>query len=211
MDLSVIYEHGIAVIGIAAAAGIGVGFVWFMARLIGGRGVGPPLAIMAVFLVALGAEVAAVDVLEGREPLETLSLPVRNGPKQSETVREIVTPEPVIVTVEVTVEPEAPAAPLAETEPPATPEPVPTPEPTPAPTPTPEPTPTPSVDPASWRDGKHLIINTNTSTVHCYADCQSLSRSDDSAHIMATGKTLAELEAEGYKPCGFCDKRGWRR
>jgi len=207
-----VFEHGIAVIGITAAVGIGLGFVWFMARLIGGRGIGPPLAIMAVFLMALGAEVAAVDVLEGREPLASLSLPARAESTPAVIRETMATPEPVMVTVEVTVEPEATP----------TPEPVPVPEteplvepaqtlmPTPEPTPPPVATPTPSVDPASWRDGKHLIINIETHTVHCYADCQSLKKSDDSAHIMATGKTLAELQAEDYKLCGFCTRRGWK-
>ena len=64
-----------------------------------------------------------------------------------------------------------------------------------------------TVDPASWRDGRHIIINTQSMKYHLYADCQSLKDSDDSAHIQATGMTREECEAAGYSLCGFCGKR----
>lgn len=78
------------IVGVIFAGGVGLGFVYFVVRLIAGRGIGRALAVMVVFFALLAADVALMDVVNGRDPVEATRADLaalRGGDREAAPVR----------------------------------------------------------------------------------------------------------------------------
>ncbi len=87
----------------------------------------------------------------------------------------------------------------------ASPSPSPTPTPKPTPTSTPQPTPTPVPTPSPEPTPRIYIVNVNSGVIH-EPGCRMVDKMKDSNKAEVTA-FIADLEAQGYVPCGVCHPR----